>query len=218
MNVDKFYALLKNPAFLSQHSIADIAELVKQYPYAANFQLMYLLKLWQLNDHKAQEALAVAAMYAGDRARLKQWITYIENPPKSESKQQEAERGKVMKNKTALLKLLRERMQAIENEKTKEETVAPLPQTELIERFLSEQPTISRPDKQLFFDPQKEAVESIKEDSSALVSETLANIYVQQGLLQKAIHCFEKLILKYPEKSSYFAVRINELNKNVKHG
>lgn len=49
--------------------------------------------------------------------------------------------------------------------------------------------------------------------SEEFVSETLADIYIKQGYIEKAINCFQKLILKFPEKSSYFADRIKSIEK-----
>jgi len=54
------------------------------------------------------------------------------------------------------------------------------------------------------------SVKSVQE-SDDLMTETLANIHIKQGHYQKAIEIFERLRLKYPEKSVYFADRIKEM-------
>ena len=50
------------------------------------------------------------------------------------------------------------------------------------------------------------------ETPSSIMTETLAQIYLEQKKYTKAIQAYEILILKYPEKSSFFADRI----KNIK--
>ena len=57
------------------------------------------------------------------------------------------------------------------------------------------------------------------DDSGGLVSDTLARIYINQGNLDKALEAYEQLILKYPEKSGYFAARIQKVKelKRKKH-
>jgi tetratricopeptide (TPR) repeat protein len=50
-----------------------------------------------------------------------------------------------------------------------------------------------------------------KEDHSYLMTETLARVYLEQKKYQKAIQAYEILIMKYPEKSSFFADRITDI-------
>lgn len=46
-------------------------------------------------------------------------------------------------------------------------------------------------------------------------TETLAQIYVDQGYYDRAIRIYSKLILAYPEKSAYFAPLIENLKKTI---
>ena len=49
------------------------------------------------------------------------------------------------------------------------------------------------------------------ETPSSIMTETLAQIYLEQKKYTKAIQAYEILILKYPEKSSFFANRISDI-------
>ncbi len=79
----------------------------------------------------------------------------------------------------------------------------------IINDFLKQAPTISRP-KAEFFSATKAAKMSITEDDE-LMSETLAEIFVVQGNLQKALKAYQILLLQFPEKKNIFAPRIEEL-------
>lgn len=57
---------------------------------------------------------------------------------------------------------------------------------------------------------------SIQEDDS-LDTETLAVVMEKQGKYDKAVAIYEKLISKYPEKSSTFALRISELKTKIEN-
>ena len=53
------------------------------------------------------------------------------------------------------------------------------------------------------------------EDQDELVTETLARIYSDQMLYHKAISTYKKLMLKFPEKSRYFADQIEQLERKT---
>ena len=48
-------------------------------------------------------------------------------------------------------------------------------------------------------------------ETESLMTETLARIYVEQKNYDKAIQSYQILSLKYPEKSSLFAVQIQAI-------
>ncbi len=100
-----------------------------------------------------------------------------------------------------LVELRRESEETKNGEKT-------LSKDEIIDKFIAENPQISRP-KQEFYDPMVVAQTSVL-DKENIISETLATIYLNQGYVDKAISMYEKLSLKNPEKSVYFAELINK--------
>lgn len=85
---------------------------------------------------------------------------------------------------------------------------------ELIEKFIQESPQIS-PVKAAFFSPSQVGKMSLLEDES-FVTETLAGVYEQQGHFKKAATAYKNLMLKYPEKSTYFAALQKKAEEKVK--
>ena len=57
------------------------------------------------------------------------------------------------------------------------------------------------------------AVAEAVDADRTLVSETLAQIYADQELYQRAIDIYKKLILLFPEKSAYFATLIEKVKE-----
>ncbi len=80
----------------------------------------------------------------------------------------------------------------------------------LIDKFIETSPSISKPQPTKFYNPAQKAKESVIENFD-LVTETLARIYIKQNNYKKAILVYEKLILLYPEKKSYFTDLISDL-------
>jgi hypothetical protein len=81
---------------------------------------------------------------------------------------------------------------------------------ELIDKFIETNPKIS-PIKSdpITLPPIQFNIN--QEDNSYLMTETLARVYLEQKKYTKAIQAYEILILKYPEKISFFADRISDI-------
>ena len=112
--------------------------------------------------------------------------------------------------------IIAHRLKELEAEKQRKESEPEKPKKmsrkELIDKFILENPSISRP-KAEFYNPISVAQNSII-DQENIVSETLAKIYEKQGYFEKAISIYEKLGLKYPKKSRYFAAQIERLQES----
>ncbi|MET3026333.1 tetratricopeptide repeat protein [Flavobacterium sp. UW10123] len=80
---------------------------------------------------------------------------------------------------------------------------------EIIDKFIETNPKIS-PIKPGTSAPAVQ-IEPVIEDNSYLMTETLARVYLEQKKYTKAIQAYEILILKYPEKITFFADRISDI-------
>ena len=81
----------------------------------------------------------------------------------------------------------------------------------LIDKFILENPEMPRFDSRLGENTKDLALECVPEHEC--ITESMAKIYIKQKLFNKAIEIYEKLRLKYPEKSVYFANRISEVQE-----
>jgi hypothetical protein len=105
----------------------------------------------------------------------------------------------------------------LESEEPEEEEndAVPLTPGDLIERFIRISPTIERmtPGD---YPPVRDLSADSNSEQGTFITETLAKIYVNQGYFTKAINIYEKLSLQYPEKSAYFAGRIEKIKELIK--
>ena len=87
----------------------------------------------------------------------------------------------------------------------------------LIDDFLEKNPKIV-PMKKTDITPVHQSSNFVQngDEYSDLMTETLAQIYIEQKKYDKAIKAYKILILKYPEKNSLFANRIKEI-ENLKN-
>lgn len=78
----------------------------------------------------------------------------------------------------------------------------------VIENFIEKEPKISKLKEESDF-----VIKERTDDIWHLMTETLANLYIEQKLYAKAIKAFHVLTEKHPEKEQYFAQKINEIKE-----
>jgi len=88
-------------------------------------------------------------------------------------------------------------------------------QSELIDKFILTNPRID-PAREKSEAPQEDISKPSTEEKGEFVTETLAKIYTGQGYYSRAIDIYEKLSLKFTEKSSYFASQIEKVKELIK--
>ncbi|MBI9067678.1 MAG: hypothetical protein JEZ09_10330 [Salinivirgaceae bacterium] len=83
----------------------------------------------------------------------------------------------------------------------------------LIDKFIDKQPKIIPKEKEEIKIQEVENNDTV--ETSDMITDTLAKIYIKQGLYEKAIFAYEKLSLKYPEKNIYFAGQIKKIKQLI---
>jgi hypothetical protein len=124
-----------------------------------------------------------------------------------------------LKNSDEDKKTLAERVNEImqvQAEKGTKQKIERAKQKTIIDKIIESNPgQIKVKQDQKFFKSESAAKESLL-DNEHLVTETLAQIYADQGNMHKAIRAYEILSLKYPQKSAYFASLILKLKNSQK--
>lgn len=86
-------------------------------------------------------------------------------------------------------------------------------QKTIIDKFITNSPSIQTGKLKDFGELNVDLSQKSNEFPGDIITENLAHIFESQGKADKAISIYEKLILKSPEKKSYFASRIENLKK-----
>jgi hypothetical protein len=248
MNKQQFMTWINDPASLDEEGISGLHQLVTDYPYFQAARVLHLLNLKRMKDYRFEPELRRVAAYAADRARLREWLGYIEeqgSPVEDQlSKRAHLAHAIIRSKEDPRLKNLedqiRESLLEIEKEKSrlfelleekkaiaadsvipedeysgpeKEPAMRPLPKDDLLDEFIRD--ANNRGFKRAaFYNPEESAKRSILENEG-IVSETLARLVAAQGKKDKAIEIYQKLMLKNPQKSSYFAAQIEKLRKEL---
>lgn len=189
-----FNKTLINQGSLNKESLEELNALIKEYPYFSTLWSLYLKNLHVLKHPKFTEELGDNAIKIADRKKFYNEIKH----------------GKIQEL-FGFIGLSSEEYK-LEDVDFNENTFTD-EKNSLIDLFVKSSQKIEiKSDLELTVNGDEILKESqdIKDD---MITETYVNILVEQKKYKKAIDGFKKLSLKYPEKNSYFAARIDEIEK-----
>ena len=207
---------------LNKNESEHFQNLIKEYPYFQTNQILLAKSLSNTNSIDFNKQLKIAAAYSASRYKL--FYIISEERKKQTNKKPKT---RVSNHKEQLKKQLGvgEALQFGHDEQhsfsqwlqlsqmkpiTREEKTLN-DKINLIEEFIHKE---RKPVVKKFFSAANQAKTSTQDDMT-FVTETLARVYLEQEHYHKAKTAYEKLSLKYPEKSSFFAGQIKLINKII---
>ncbi len=226
LSPDDIIQYIRRPQLLDEERSEKMAGLVHDYPWFQTAHLLYLRALKNINSLKFPDALRYGATFIGNRRKLfyllhedlsadREREIPVEEEKASEEPLRKEPSGDMERPLAHSFTVWLEEFRKQETpERPLEEDVSK--QRKLIDKFIEERPGIKKTPVQ---EPPGEqtdiSIHSVQPDEGFL-TETLARIYIKQKNYAKARYIYEKLSLKYPEKSDYFASRIKEFNDQIK--
>lgn len=190
---------------INRLTLDELASVINAYPWYAEARLKLCEKLSDLGEEWIDSHLVEASLYISKADRL---IKYKKSTKKDYA---DEEVGKLLKKYIN-----------IEEKKTKSE---PKRKIHVIggDYFSQEEyDKVRKADDNVFSQYASKSKttthqEPSKQDTFDLYTETLAEIYAEQGYYEQARDIYSKLILSNPEKSVYFASLIEKLNQEIKN-
>jgi hypothetical protein len=243
MQQEKFLELLSHPERLDKGSMDQLRQMAARFPYSQPIRILLAKNLQLQKNPDFERQVNQAAAYAFDRRHFQVYMSgrlkaETSVPAPAEPKKTEGKNNSPTPQPSWLARLFFKKKKVVvpplisrevtpeatsDDANPKNETPAvelpenklPLPlrkHDDLIDRFLKEEPRIKlRRDAT----PGENLAEKNLVNPEEIGTETLASVFIRQGLHEKALNIYQKLSLKFPEKSSYFAEKINSIKNEI---
>ncbi|MDR1563240.1 MAG: hypothetical protein LBS54_09245 [Dysgonamonadaceae bacterium] len=238
--LDKITGLMRGKIALDRHSLAYLSGITKDYPWFQAARMLYTLNLLSLKDAHFLPELHKTAVALSDRKKLfflvensffnPKLMELLEKEPGGDldafgkidsfinGKLPNANQTESLVSTDYMTYLQTEQGEEVESNSM--ETKNSFKHQDAIDKFLeNEKVTPFNIDLKKDETSAPCLIDSYEYNDTDLFSETLAKIYLKQQKYEKALIIFRKLNLEFPEKSSYFAPLISEIeeliNKNL---
>ncbi|MHA7129147.1 hypothetical protein [Algoriphagus namhaensis] len=242
MNALQFLELAKSDKPLKKADFLKVAKLQEAFPYFLIPHVLAAKFEKGKGNPETSESLGLAAINTSDRVWLKKLLSESTASQSGEASSQdllpETKSSHTAEQRTKSLKELGESIKGVQPETKKSKTTRKrkAKSDELIETIkkkekkpIQDSNLLEQRDLIKSFSKKSIKLATIKEIESNqnkenlaeasthvndnLVSEPLAALMIKQGKPEKAKEIYEKLILKFPEKKTYFADLIEKLKE-----
>lgn len=189
---------MNNPGLLNEQTLIMTENLTKEFPAFELGWVLWIKNLKNIDEELFLRFLPEVAIRISDR----KWLKKILDTPSQETI-----------TKTSQNQYFPIEDYNLEPEEQNDNTVDNQNgnNMSLIESFLAKGGDFNLKALNAEMGISSDLAEKAVAENDDIVTETFAFILLSQGKLQKALESFEKLSLKYPEKSIYFAARIEEV-------
>lgn len=213
MKIEKITYWLKNINQLHFEDYAEIKSIALKYPYFQLAQLLYLKTAKKFNEQIYKDALELTSYKISNRKKLYNFIHKQTDTISFDRLEFSSIKISKEKELSNLEKNILHHNINISTTYQLEEVSNIAESNDVISNFIKNNPKINRIKKNIYT-PTKAAKDSLEEDTS-LYTETFAKILEKQGNFKKAIEIYNQLILKNPQKNTYFAEKIKEINNKL---
>lgn len=214
--------MLRRPESIGLDKLSDLSDFLREYPYSQTFRVLYLKTLRNVSDLRYETELVRTSLYVSNRRALYDLI--YKNKERKENVdlainskvEDNLNEGKDVclskdsenqPNQSIDIIAQLEQMKSIDTTLLKKNSNKK--REDLIDNFLAESETKDMTIKvDESSDTQYIENRTLTQNMPEFCTETLAKLYIKQKKFDSAIKIFQRLCLKNPEKSVYFADQI----------
>ena len=191
---------------LKKLTLDELVGVVNLYPWFGGARKELCVRMSRMGDSWGKEQYAEAALYVGSRGKLSSLMRSTDPQTWTDADVEELIKAYISSSVRA-----EENIPSTEKRKTYVGVGDYFSQEDYDKVRRSDDSVFSRYAAKAR--QEKSGHDAEVADDLGFYTETLAQIYAEQGYFEQAKRIYSKLILAYPEKSAYFATLIQKMNE-----